>query len=241
MRSGPEFQSFLKKWRDAFRAPSVPWDGNRAVRELKSARYTRSAPEENARRSILKFVQCEPDYGPRPWDMLEGIFGEVKDYKSQKLAWKKESRDAELLLASVGRRIKLRRLKVVDPSMKSVLATTAEMIEQQRLALGSAAKPAQRSPLGAWERIWGNNERKTDINRGIDLDTRLQVQTAKMLRTFLVKDDGISLRTIARLVVLVYYVAGLTYEKAGYLWIADSQRRLSWRIVEDKLRSRGIE
>lgn len=247
MRSDPEFQSFLKKWRDAFRAPTPLWDGNRAVSDLKSARYTRSSPEENARRSILKFVQCEPDYGPRPWDMLEGIFGEVKDYKRQKLAWKKERLDTEVFLAGVERRIILRRSKVVDPGLKSFLATAAEMIEQQRLALQNSIEPAQHAPLGAWERVWSRIKRNEDIRRGIDLDTRLQVQSAKMFRTFLHRDEGVSLRTVARLVVLVYLAAGLASEKKHgkdpepRLWIDDSEHAITWRAVEDKLHRRGIQ
>jgi hypothetical protein len=240
MRSDPEFQLFLKNWRDAFRAPTPLWDGNRAVADLKSARYTRSSPQENARRSMLEFVQCEPGYGPRPWDMLKGIVGEVKDYKRQKLAWRKERKDTELFLAEVERRIKLRRSRVVDPILSSLLATAAERIEQQRLALQDSIRPAHHSPLGIWERLWAKHERSADINRGIDLDTRLQLQSAKMLRTFLHQDDGVSLRTIARLVVLVYLAAGLAYEKDDRLLIVDSRRVVDWRNVEDKLRQREI-
>ena len=241
MRSDPEFQLFLKKWRDAFRAPSPLWDGNRAVADLKSARYTRLGPNGDPDRSLLKFVQCEEGYGPRPWSMLGGIVGEVKDYKRQRLAWKKESRDAEVLLAEVGRRVKLRGLDVVDPRLKSLLASAAKMIERYRLALRSPARPAKDSPLGVWERLWTGHERSTDINRGIDLDTRLQSQSAKMLRTFLHRDDGVSLRTIARLVVLVYLAAGLASEgKDGCLLIADSKHPITWRTVEDKLRRKRI-
>jgi hypothetical protein len=244
MRSDPEFQVFLEKWRDALRAPSLVWDGYRAVAGLKSARYTRSSPEENARRSTFDFVRCQPGYGPQCWEMLEGIVAEVEDYKRQKLAWRKERRDAELLLAGVERRIKLRRLKVVEPSLQSLLATIAEVIEQQRLALRSSMTPARHSPLGVWERVWHGHERSTDIIRGIDLDTRLQVQSAKMLRTFLHRDEGVSLRTIARLVVLVYVAAGLATEKRNQtrprLWIADSARTVSWRMIEEKLNAGGI-
>lgn len=244
MRSDPEFQLFLKKWRDALRAPGLVWDGRRAVADLKSARYTRSSPEENARRSMFDFVRCQPGYGPRPWEMLEGIVAEVEDYKRQKLAWRKERRDTELFLAGVERRIELWRLKVVEPSLKSSLTTLAEVIEQRRLALRSSITPARHSPLGVWERVWAGHERSTNINREIDLDTRLQVQSAKMLRTFLHRDEGVSLRTIARLVVLVYLASGLATEKRNQtrprLWIADSDRSIGWRMVEEKLHDRRM-
>jgi hypothetical protein len=244
MRSDSEFQVFLQKWRDALRTPSLVWDGYRAVADLKSARYTRSSPDENARRSTFDFVRCQPGYGPRCWEMLEGIVAEVEDYKKHKLAWKKERRDAELLLAGVERRIKLRQLKVVEPSLRSLLATVAEVIEQQRLALRSSMTPTRHSPLGVWERVWQGHERSKDITRGIDLDTRLQVQSAKMLRTFLHRDEGVSLRTIARLVVLVYLAAGLATKKRNQarprLWIAESARTVTWRMIEEKLNARGI-
>ena len=61
-----------------------------------------------------------------------------------------------------------------------------------------------------------------------------------MFRTFLHRDEGVSLRTIARLVVLVYYIAELATEnqKDGCLWT--SNRVITVRSVEDKVRRKGI-
>jgi hypothetical protein len=87
--------------------------------------------------------------------------------------------------------------------------------------------PARRSPLGVWERLWSRHARAETIRREIDLDARLQKQAAKMFRTFPSEDEGVSLRTIARLVVLVYQVGGIaSYDKqTGQLVIVNSRPR----------------
>jgi hypothetical protein len=61
-----------------------------------------------------------------------------------------------------------------------------------------------------------------------------------MFRTFLREDEGVSLRTIARLVVLVYKAAGLASEikNDGVLRLPDSHHAISVRSVEEKLRRR---
>jgi hypothetical protein len=209
MRIGEQFESFLKKWQDAFRAPNDLWDGNRAVKELKRAGYAikrKSLPEQ--RISMLSFVCCHADHGWRPREMLRKVLWEVEDYKRQKLAWQKEFRKTELFIARIARQVHLRSKGTTDPHLKKVLRTTAVQIEQGRPLLKEFSDPAYRSPLGVWERMWPGDTRK-EVSRGIELDSRLQVQTAKMFRTFLHQDEGVSLRTIARLVVLVYLVAGL--------------------------------
>jgi hypothetical protein len=247
MRTNPEFESFLKKWRDAFRAPSPVWYGNRAVKELKHAGYTikpRSSPEQ--RISMLSFVCCDPDQRWRPREMLRKVLSEVEDYKRRKLAWKGEFRETELFIARIARQAHRRSVDAVDPRLKKLLETTAALIEQARPLLNEFRDPAYRSPLGVWERLWPQHARKEIFDRRIELDTHLQVQAAKMFRTFLHDDEGVSLRTIARLVVLVYLVAGLASERKDkkdpepLLWIADSQRVITRRTVEDKLRRRGL-
>jgi hypothetical protein len=64
-----------------------------------------------------------------------------------------------------------------------------------------------------------------------------QLQLAKM---FLTKENGVSLRTIARLVVLVYFVAELASKWDGRLQIGDSSDFLSVRAVEEKLHRNRI-
>lgn len=243
MRSDPKFQSFLRKWRDAFRAPNDLWSGQRAVKELRGAGYTiTSKRSPNERISMLSFVCCDSQHRWRPSEMLEKVFAEVEDYRRQKFAWQKEFRETELFLAGSERRVRRQLLSVNDSRLKKLLANTAHAIERRRLVLRDFSASPRRSPLGVWERLWSQNSRAESVQREIGLDTRLQVQSAKMFRTFLHKDEGVSLRTVARLVVLVYLVAELASEtnSDGCLRISGSRHALTWRSVEDKLRRNQI-
>jgi hypothetical protein len=235
------FTEFLPKWQEAFRRPSDGWDGHRAVTDLKNAGYDiRKGSQVIERVSMLSFVRCDPEHRWRPREMLRRILLEVLNYRRQKRASQKQFADVELLLADIERRLKLWRNQVADAELKRLLANTADVIERRRTILQNFRSDRPFSPLGLWERLWEQQARADDIKRGIDLDSRLQVQAAKMFRTFLHKDEGVSLRTIARLVVLVYLVCGLANNRDGRLWIADSKHPITWRTVEDKLRRKGI-
>ena len=192
---------------------------------------------------MFDFVLCMSIHGRRPREMLRRILDEIEDYKKQKLIWKEKYRETERFLARIGRSIFRRGKRAGEEALKQLLKNTANLIEEQRRLVKNLRDPTQRSPLGVWERLWMNHPRRTSINRGIDLDTGLQLQIAKMLRTFLHKDEGVSLRTIARLVVLVYQVAGLANMdvKNDTLVIAGSQRTISVRSVEEILRRNRIE
>jgi hypothetical protein len=242
MSSDQEFQSFLKKWRAALLVQSGMWEGPLAVGELARAGYALSPKLPDERISMLSFVRCDPEHRWRPRDMLSKVLAEVDDYKKQKRAWQKEFRAAELFLANTERNVGRRRANVADAQLKTLLGRTQNLIEQQRLAVRNLTEPARISPLGVWERLWQKNVRAEHITQEIGLDKRLQLQAAKMFRTFLHKDEGVSRRTIARLVVLVYSVTGLaTYDKKKeLLCILGSDREVTVRSVEEKLRRNGI-
>lgn len=63
-----------------------------------------------------------------------------------------------------------------------------------------------------------------------------------MLRTFLREEQGVSSRTTARLVVLVFLAAELASEfnNEGFLRIVDSKRAVTVRSVEEKLIRKGV-
>jgi hypothetical protein len=246
MRSQTGFESFLERWRTALRSQSDSWEGRRAVTELRSAGYeTGSAllPEENRRISMFDFVLCKPSHGWRPRKMLRHILDEVKDYEKQKRIWKEKYCETEFFLAKIERTTLRHSKSVREEPLKQLLEKLAGQIEEQRRLVNNLRNPAQRSPLGVWEQLWANHARKTNITREIDLDTRLQLQIAKMFRTFLHKDEGVSLRTIARLVVLVYKVAGLANgnSEGEILNIANSPRTITTRSVEEILRRNRID
>lgn len=243
MRSDPEFESFLKKWRAALRLQSEIWEGPRAEAELERADCTISPMSASEGRvSMLSFVRCDPARGWRPREMLRRVLAEVEDYKSQKLSWQKEFRATELFLAGIERKVIRRRGRVADDRLKELLSGTANAIEGQRKALQNLTDPAERSPLGAVELLWAKNARAENIGQEISLDTRLQLQMAKMFRTALHLDDGVSRRTIARLVLLAYLVTGLATERKHdvFLWIVGLDRKITTRNVEDKLRRKKI-
>src|SRR5467141_3780746 len=246
MRSETNFEAFLGQWRAALRSPSESWDGFRAVAELQSAGYaqkSKATPQDDERVSMFDFVLCKPGHRWRPKQMLGNILGEVEDYRQQKRDWNEKYRKTELFLARIGRSTFLRSKRVGAEVLKQLLMNTANLIEEQRRLVKNLRNPTQRSPLGVWEQLWPNHIRRASIKREIDLDTRLQLQTAKMLRTFLHKDEGVSLRTIARLVVLVYKTAGLASldSEDGTLFIAGSRRTITCRSVEEILRHNRID
>jgi hypothetical protein len=240
MRSdGDAFNEFLKKWRRELKTPTEGWEGFRAVENLKRAGYT----EGNVRTSMITFVRCAAAEGWRPLDMLRKVFAEVKDYKRQRVAWRKEFRDTEISLAKLERTVAVKALRIKHPALKRFLSNTAVALEQRRrIVRHFIDRSAFRSPLGTWERLWPKHTRSEVIRREIDLDTRLQLQCAKMFRTFLHEDEGVSRRTIARLVVLVFRAAELASEfnNEGFLRIVDSKRAVTVRSVEEKLIRNGI-
>jgi hypothetical protein len=223
MRIEPaEFKAFLTKWRSDITYQSDLWEGPRAVSELRH------------KAGYLDFILCKPD-GRRPsvW-LLRGILGEVEDYRTQKQVWQKEFRDTEIFLAKIGREVELQSKKTATVHLKDILHKAALGIEEQRIAVRSYLERNQKgSPLGAaWEQFWPRRARTEVINREISLDTRLQFQCAKMLRIFL---RELSVRTIARLIVLVYWTTGLAFDKDDELWIVNERRRITVRSVEMKL------
>lgn len=228
MSTGPlEFNAFLTKWRSAINYQSVPWEGARAAGELcRSPGY-------------WGLVRCEPELAvPSKW-MLHGILAEVEDYRARKQVWQKEFRDTEIFLAKLERLAKRRINKARTAHLKNILHTVAAGIEEQRIAVRSYLDRNEKgSPLGAvWEQFWPNRARIEIINRGIDLDMRLQFQCAKMFRIFL---RSVSLRAIARLIVLVYLTTGLAVEKKDELWIVNEGRSITVRSVEEKLIRNGF-
>jgi hypothetical protein len=223
MRIKPaEFDAFLAKWRSAITFQSDLWEGPQAVGELR-----REA-------GYLDFILCKPAGRRPPVWMLQGILGEVADYRMQKQAWQQEFRDTEIFLAKIGRESELQSKKTATVHLKDILHKAALGIEEQRIAVKSYMDTGKKVSLpgGAWEKLWPHRARIEIINRGIALDTRLQLQCAKMLRTFL---RAVSVRTIARLIVLVYRTTELAIVKNDALWIVSERRRISVRSVAEKL------
>jgi hypothetical protein len=66
------------------------------------------------------------------------------------------------------------------------------------------------SRVGYWEEIvWPKVRRRNVVTRKLQLDTRLQIEVGKVL-AFYLRENGISLETIARLILLAYWAANLS-------------------------------
>jgi hypothetical protein len=217
-----DFTKFLTKWRDAITRQSPLWEGFKAVGEL------RNEP------GYWDFIRCKPDERPAPRWMLQGIRDEVEDYRRQKKLWQKDFRDTERFLAEIGRRVELRSKATATVQLKSMLHDLALGIEERRVVVKSCLDGDKKgAPLGvAWEQLWPGRLRSDAISRGIDLDHRLQSQCAKMFRIFL---RAVSLRTIARLIVLVYWTTELAIETPDGLSIVSASRLITVRSVLEKL------
>jgi len=217
-----EFKAFLIKWRSAITYQSDLWEGPRAVGELRQTA------------GYLDFILCRPDGRPAPRSMLRGVLDEVEHYRAKKEAWQKEFRDTEIFLAKIERKAERQSTKTATVDLKNILHTVALGIEKQRLAVNSYLNTDKKgSPLGlVWAEIWPLPARTVILNREIDLDMRFQFRCAKMFRIFL---RALSVRTIARLIVLVYWTTGLATVENNALWIANKRRRITVRSVEEKL------
>jgi hypothetical protein len=78
--------------------------------------------------------------------------------------------------------------------------------------------------------------------RRIDLDSRVQVRIAVVLRFYLdLEDTGVSRRTIARLVALAYICGGLAEVKAHKCVIKGTGHSLKVKDVEQTLRRAGVK
>jgi hypothetical protein len=222
MSTAAEFKAFLTKWRFAVIYQSDLWEGPRAVGEL------RQTP------GYLDLILCKPDGRRPPRRMLRSVLDEVEYYRAKKEAWQKEFRDTEIFLANIGRKAERQSNKTATVDLKNILHTVAEGIEKQRLAANRYIDRDRKvSPLGAvWAEIWPQPAKTVFINRGIDLDMRFQYRCAKMFRIFL---RALSVRTIARLIVLVYWTAKLATVKDDALWIVNERRGITVRSVEEKL------
>jgi hypothetical protein len=93
------------------------------------------------------------------------------------------------------------------------------------------------------EKIFNNAKYPRDLVRQIDLDTRFQVRVAVILRHYLLKDFGITLKTISRLTVLTYICGKLREEGPDHLYLNPKSRRGRITVggVDQKIRAAGVK
>jgi hypothetical protein len=142
-----------------------------------------------------------------------------------------------------------------------VLRKCARDVEGERRKLEQAVNQIWEHPPGAMGAIRIDHRYRTRPTREDHLDTLFQIRLALILRLYLPKagyvwvpkraskkarrvfrkKEGISRRTIARLVVLTYMVDGLANVHDGHLYIGKTKKRLTVPNVEQRLKRAGVD
>jgi hypothetical protein len=212
------------------------WEGDAACKEL-------------SRLGLLGVVSLEQNKGKgllADWRMrhtIEHLEAELRTYQlmSGKVLETRRQMNFELqLLASTKKKFVEHIARYPSSNhrwskkyLRMILADTKKIRhEQGRLWLGHR---------GAWRRLLLQPEYRRRPLRELDLEGRFQIRVAKTMRTSLQKDDGVTLRTVARLVVLFYLCAGLAEDKKDYIEVKNTGRELSVDAVDQKLRHALID
>ncbi len=102
--------------------------------------------------------------------------------------------------------------------------------------------PRPPADFRSWAERFNKFKYPERLLRRIDLDSRVQVRIAVVLRFYLdLEDTGISRMTIARLVVLAYICGGLAEVSAGECVIKGTGDPLEIKDVEQKLQRAGVK
>jgi hypothetical protein len=207
--TGTALLAFLAEWRKALNEPSVDWDGRRAYTELR-------------RKKVWDFVRCENEWKDdwRSNDFVFRIHAELGRYREESELWNRKSlvtrkalkkEDAYLakLDAGLGARLKKTTISV----LRNQLLRVSESVREARLRLKHFATLREKtkfvtSPLGGWELLFPEHKSKAFVERGLDLDSRLQLQLGKLMTLYL-GQSRVTLKTICRLIILAYLVSDL--------------------------------
>ena len=225
-----EFDTFLNEWRRLLKNEGGAWDGARVVAELKA-------------KGVVKFLLCEeqPEGAWQAHDLFDRVLDEMKAYRAEATARriKEYFEDVDEFLESEMKRIQKREDRARIPELKSLLQDLEKTVERTRRTLNWLKKRKQEWQFGAWKRFWPEIPRKNLVESKIDLDMRLQAEMGKMLADYLVP-EGVSLETIARLILLAYCAGELAEIKDGDPKTKFGDRTLRVRNIRDILRARGI-
>lgn len=187
--------------------------------------------------------------------MIDRIYAEVERHKDSVQEWEqrrgpeKDSVKNEVeYLRKMEKTISLRlndaRIKEIKREIKLVRGQVGKSRKAlQRFLRIKREKLLGISRLGIWEELWPKQPFKYPGKRLIELDTTLQVQLGKILATFL-RQSSVSLATLSRLIVLVYWVSDLARPwpgGEGVLRIRSTERKLTVKNVHDNLIEAELE
>jgi hypothetical protein len=95
--------------------------------------------------------------------------------------------------------------------------------------------------LARSEKLFEDAAYPAELVKRIDLDRRFQVRVALILRSYLFRGCGVSLKTIARLVVLTYISGGIGRKLEEYLSIKGRKKPINVSNVDLKLRNARVK
>jgi hypothetical protein len=258
----PDLCAFITEWRRLLEREGGAWKGTEAVAELKQKglfdlirdKTEASKPGESEAVSALTLDDVEEDElktskKPKPklynvWqseDLFRRVFEEIREYKEE-VAGGLKKKHIKKIDRFLDRQLKGIRKELADTSireLKSVLEDLKEAAEKAKRSVVKSTTIIERRRRGVWRHFWPENQRKELVPKKIDLDTRLQIELGKIFAVHM-GPSGITLETIARLIVLAYVAGDLAQLKEGRLKISASGRELTIRKVRDVLRYKRI-
>jgi hypothetical protein len=224
-----EFEEFLKEWLLRLGRKGSQWQGKRAVAELK-------------RKKVFYFLLCQRESKPgwRAEDLFDGILDEMKEYRKETGQLAREAYDkTDDFLSRLARSVQKKKEGINVPGLKGLLSELMEEIEKKRKTVGWLKQRKKEWHYGVWQQLWSEIPRQNLVTRIIDLDTRLQVELGKMFSDYL-RGAGVSLETIARVILLAYRVGGLAFKDGKVTRTYGTRRRLTVRNIRENLRYAGL-
>lgn len=238
-----ERQAFLNRWRFKLR-PESPnrdlWEGSAAVDEL-------------ARLNLLARVRVEEQDADGSGEdhyiashAIEEICAELADYRDKVGQVRKlieQSKDVSDWLMSLEKKVQQRINKEKGQANKEKLISIQKAIHGtvRLIAREQDNVWLQPTSVGIEHQSLTTPRIKQPLFQERELDGRFQVRLGAILRSYLQQDQfsskkGLSLRTIARLVVLVLICADLVFERKGELFLRHNNTKVSVESVIKKLR-----
>src|SRR5216683_1592523 len=209
--TSPSTISAIRTWKAAFGeigkrtiSAYTDWEGEEAVKNLKRAglldvaahrRVNNVYWEERGRKDIIK--------------QLIRLVQQYLKFHGTITQRNQEFRDKTEHLDEIYNWLKRQARKCNSyPNVKKNLLKASRSCKLQREELKRQHKLPWRNRGGFLQIVQNEPKYRKIPQRNLDLDSRLQIRVAALFRSILPKSDGVSLRTISRLVVLFYVCIG---------------------------------
>jgi hypothetical protein len=225
-----EFGTFLAGWQKLLRGKGGAWDGERAIRELKA-------------KGVYEFLVFEKqsDNEWRSSDIFSRILDEMKAYRTE--AEHRRIREyfdeVDEFLKKECEKVQKQENPIPLQDLKLLLQNLRKEVERTRKALAGLKKRREEWQFGQWKHLWPDSPRKNLVRKKIELDTRLQVEIGKVFGDYLFP-NGISVETVARLILLSYFAAELAEVVDGMPTAKYTGKALKVRNIRDILRANKI-